>query len=176
MDTSLILLGTFAFCLIILTFCLLLILIVRTRTILFYGGAPYVASAKSSIQQALSLAEITTNDHFADLGCGDGQVVRAVAVLGAKAVGFEIDPLLFYEAKKKCAGFKNAEISSKNFWETDLSVFDVIYLFQIPYAMPRLAEKLKSDCRSGTRIISNSFKFPDWPVTKSAGSMFLYVL
>jgi ribosomal protein L11 methylase PrmA len=177
MDAVLILLSLFVLILIIMAIFLVMTLGIRIRTMAFYGGAPYVASTHASIDTALALAGLTASDRFADLGCGDGQVVLAAAKKGvAEAVGFEIDPLLAREASKKTAGYTNAKIHRTSFWEADLTPFDVVYLFQIPYAMPRLEKKLLSELKPSARVVSNGFKFPNWLPTASQGTIALYTL
>ncbi|MCC7522864.1 class I SAM-dependent methyltransferase [Candidatus Uhrbacteria bacterium] len=175
MDAVLVLLLIFVLILLIMAVFLVLTLGIRIRTMALYGGAPYVASTHSSINNALALANLSASDRFADLGCGDGQVVLAAAKRDvAEAVGFEIDPLLAREASKKTAGYTNAKIIRTSFWEADLTRFDVVYLFQIPYAMPRLEKKLMSELKPTARVVSNGFKFPNWKPTASQGTISLY--
>lgn len=161
--------------LLVMSAVLVCILAVRMRTIIQFGGAPYVASTRVSVQTAFVLAALGPNDRFADLGCGDGHVVLAAVKHGAKeAVGYEIDPLLASEASKKIASFKNAKIIKTDFWKADLSIFDVVYLFQIPYAMPRLEQKLLAELKPGSRVVSNGFRFPSWTPVKQEGTITLY--
>lgn len=156
------------------------IMLFRLRTILFFGGAPFVASSRRNIAKAISLAEIKPQDHVADLGSGDGLILFAAARTPAtEIVGFEIDPLLvassLRDAKKK--GLDNRlRVEKQSFWDADLSSFDVVFVFQIPYAMPRLAEKLKRELKPGSRVISNNFRFKDWAPAKQDGEVFLYLI
>jgi ribosomal protein L11 methylase PrmA len=177
MDFVLILLSFFVVILIGIAVCLVTIMGIRIRTMAFYGGAPYVASTRISIENALKLSQLSATDRFADLGCGDGQVVLAAAKYGAReAVGFEIDPLLAREARRKIGKIPNASITVSDFWKSDLSQYDVIFLFQIPYAMPRLEKKLQLELKPGARVVSNGFKFPHWKPSGSAGNITLYKL
>jgi SAM-dependent methyltransferase len=142
------------------------IMLFRLRTVLFFGGAPFVASSRANISKAISLAEIKLGDRTADLGSGDGLVLFALApTLAAEIVGFEIDPLLVAttvrDAKKKNLD-QRIRVEKQNFWHADLSPFDAVFIFQIPYAMPRLAEKLKRELKPGSRVVSNNFRFKDW--------------
>lgn len=162
----------------LLAFAGLIILVIRVRT-LFYDGAPFVASSKDSIRRALELAAIMPSDRFVDIGSGDGSVVFAALDAGATHTdGFEIDPLLIRRARmrsiKKGYGMR-ATFHHKNFWEADLSPYDVVFLFQIPYAMPRLEEKLLKELKPGARVISNTFKFPNWSIERSSGALRLYI-
>lgn len=175
MDAVLILLSLFILVLMIMALFLVATLGIRIRTMAFFGGAPYVASTHASIRTALALASLAPSERFADLGCGDGQVVLAAAKMNiAESVGFEIDPFLAREASKKVAPYTNARIDKSSFWEADLSCFDVVYLFQIPYAMPRLEKKLLYELKPGARVVSNGFKFPNWKPSASEGTISLY--
>jgi len=163
-----------------LALCAGLIMLFRLRTILFFGGAPFVASSRANISKAISLAEIRPQDHVADLGSGDGSILFSAAEAKAgEVVGFEIDPILVATTKRD-AKKKNLEnrirIETKNFWDADLSPFDVVFVFQIPYAMPRLAEKLKRELKPGSRVISNNFRFKDWTPAKQDGDVYLYLI
>lgn len=153
------------------------IMLFRLRS-LFYGGAPFVASSKSTLAKAFALAELGPNDRIADLGSGDGLVlIEAIKAGATHAAGFEIDPFLVRTAKhdvrRKMLESK-IEIRQENFWHADISSFDVIFLFQIPYAMKKLEEKLAHECKPGCRIVSNSFAFPDWKPARIDGQLFLY--
>ena len=156
------------------------IMLSRLRTVLFFGGAPFVASSKMNIAKAMALADIKAEDRIADLGSGDGLVLFAAAHTSAQdIIGFEIDPILvatsFRDAKKK--GLENRIcVETKNFWDADLSPFDVVFVFQIPYAMPRLAEKLKAELKPGSRIVSNNFQFKNWTPAKQDGEVYLYII
>lgn len=153
------------------------IMLFRLRSLL-YGGAPFVASSKSTLANAFALAELGPDDCIADLGSGDGLVLIEAIKAGAKhATGFEIDPFLVQTAKHDVRRKMLADkitINQENFWHAYISSFDVIFLFQIPYAMKKLEEKLTRECKPGCRIISNSFAFPDWKPARVDGQLFLY--
>lgn len=152
------------------------VMLSRIRTLAFYGGAPFVVSSKESVKRALALADLKPSDSIADLGSGDGQILIAASPFVKHATGFEIDPLLVRNAQSRTKHLSNVTIIQQDFWKSDLSSFDVVFIFQIPYAMPRLSEKLKRECRPGTRVISNTFKFPDWTPDKSDKTVFLYLV
>jgi spermidine synthase len=42
------------------------------------------------------LYQLTENDNFVDIGSGDGVVLREASKIGARAVGFEINPILVF--------------------------------------------------------------------------------
>src|SRR5680860_1758140 len=60
-----------------------------------FRGAPYVPSQKFYINQALrELYPISNKDLLIDIGSGDGVVLREASKLGARAIGYEINPFL----------------------------------------------------------------------------------
>ena len=59
------------------------------------NGAPYLPTLRKQIDAAFDLAELMPNDMVIELGCGDGRVLIAAAKLGYKAVGYELNPILF---------------------------------------------------------------------------------
>ncbi len=153
------------------------ILITRLLGI-FYGGASFVPSSDESITKAIALAEIQTTDRAADIGSGNGIVVIAMAKAGAReAIGFEIDPLLVKTSTKAIREHNlsdRARIEKTNFWKSDLSNFDIIFIFQLPYAMPKLEGKLQRELKPGARVISNTFTSPTWQPEKTEGTIRLY--
>ena len=118
---------------------------------------PYLPSPASVIDAALNMVKVKPSEVFADLGCGDGAVlIEAAKKFGAYCVGFEINPALARLAYKKAenAGVKHLiDIVCSDVFTTDLSRFDVIYVYPFPPIIPKLSEKIIAECRKGTRIL-----------------------
>jgi hypothetical protein len=73
-------------------------------------------------------------------------------------------------------GLKNkAHIYNKSFWNVNLSSYDVVVIYGIDYIMERLEKKLLKELQPGTRIISNSFKFPNWDYLEKKNDIYLYI-
>lgn len=69
--------------------CLFLVTVVR--------GAPYVPSQKRFVKQAFTkLYKLGSDDVVVDVGSGDGIVLRMASSIGARAVGFELNPVLVF--------------------------------------------------------------------------------
>jgi hypothetical protein len=77
------------------------------------------------------------------------------------------------ETFEKPACRKSQKYTGK-FLERKPLKFNVITSFQISYVMPGLAEKLRRELKSGSRIVSNTWKFPNWEPEKQEGSIRLY--
>lgn len=167
----------------LLTFLLLVLLALFALSLLFFlpivSGAPFVASNREIVKKMISLADIKPAIKAADLGSGDGRVVIALAKAGAKAHGYEINPLLVWWSRRSIRKEKltdRAFIHWGSFWRHDLSSFDAITIFGISYIMRSLEKKLKAELKPGARVVSNEFIFPDWPYSQKESDVYLYEL
>jgi len=144
----------------------------------FAGGAVYVPTRPEIMERMFELAQISQNDIVVDLGSGDGRLVIASAQAGAKqSIGYEIHPGLVRLStwKIRRAGFENsAIIKNQSMWNADLTHADLIFLYQIPYAMGRIKRLLERDLRPGSRIVSHAFKIPGWEPDEVHGNVLLY--
>ena len=62
-----------------------------------FTGAPYVPSHRRDVARAFrELYSLDANDVLVDIGSGDGVVLRQASQRGARAVGYEIHPLLVF--------------------------------------------------------------------------------
>ncbi len=131
----------------------------------FWGDAPYVGSKREKVERMLRLAKLTETDRVVDLGSGDGRLVFAAAKEGVdEAVGYEIHPILVWRSKILAKLFRlpQAVFRSQSFWDVSLSEFNVVFVYQLPRVMIRLAKKFSEELPLGARIISNSFELPGW--------------
>lgn len=101
-----------------------------------------------------------------DLGAGTGRVLRFVARRRSNAAlnGVEIAPLPFVVAwlRGLWGGYR---VSFDNFWNCDLSGYDVVFAYLSPAPMERLWDKVRTEMRTGSLFISNSFVVPGVPPT-----------
>lgn len=51
---------------------------------------------------------------------------------------------------------------------------DVIFFYLSPKAARLIQERLSTEVRAGTRVVSNAFPLPDWIPVKKVGSVYLY--
>jgi len=170
----------FIICL-VLAALLIALLVAFAMTLLFIfpmaKGAVYVPSKDLAIETMLSLAKVKKNMPTVDLGSGDGRVVAAFAHAGASADGYEINPWLVFKAKRRLSqlGFgKKTRIYLQSYWNVDLSKYQVVTVYGITYIMESLEEKLLSELKPGTLVISNYFTFPTWKKLKTINGIHLY--
>lgn len=140
-------------------------------------GAPYVPTHPKTVETMLALMKTGLHTRVADLGSGDGRLVIASAREGAESHGYEINPLLVWLSRsriKKAGVSGSATIIWANFWHHDFSAYDVIFIYGVVNIMPRLEAKLLKELKPGSRVISNGFIFPNWPVTDSVDGVHVY--
>lgn len=124
------------------------VLVVGILVLLFgvaaFFGAPYVPSQKKYAARALEkLYPLGKRDVLVDIGAGDGLILRLASACGARAVGYEINPLLWLIAR--LASRRDARVSVRlaNFWRAPLpDETTVVYAFSVHRDGPRLADKL----------------------------------
>lgn len=145
------------------------------NTPMMYPYIPYFQTTRYRVHAMIELANIKPGEKAADLGSGDGRIVVALAQNGAIATGYELDEKLINNSLEniKRAGV-NATILKKDFWEEDLSVYDIICVYPMPDIMEGLEEKLQKELRPGSRVLLNYYPFPNWKETMKKDYVYLY--
>ncbi len=144
-------------------------LLIFFLTLAFVTGAPFVRSNKIAVDAMIRLAKLKPGMKVYDLGSGDGTLLFRAADLGAIAVGLEINPFLVLWtwikktlSQRSKTGFNPVNritVRWQNFWRTDIHDADVVFVYLLPWRMDTLETRLKTQCKPGTIIISNSFIF-----------------
>ena len=142
------------------------------------GGAPYVPTRPEIMERMLKVAQIGPDDVVVDLGSGDGRLVIAAMEAGAKrSMGYEIHPGLtkLSNWKIRHAGFEGrAIVLNHSMWKANLVDVNLVFLYQIPYAMGRIKNLLETQLAPGSRIVSHAFKIPGWEPDEVDGNVLLY--
>ncbi len=96
-----------------------------------FTGAPYVPSKRRDVAKAFDeLYPLSGKDTLVDIGSGDGIVLRMASNYGAKAVGYEIHPILVVVSRFLSRGDTNVRVRLANFWRTPLpNDTTVVYTF-----------------------------------------------
>lgn len=142
-------------------------------------GAPYVPSKRSNLKEAFTdLYPLGDFDLLVDIGSGDGVVLRAAAKYGAKAVGYELNPVLVLISKWLSRRSKNITIRLADFWSVKLpSETTIVYTFGESRDITKMANKVASEAnRLGRSLyfMSYAFEVPHTKPVKQNGSHFLY--
>lgn len=125
---------------------ILSILVIAFGFVVFWG-APYVPSHRKEAEKAFEILHpLTKKDVVVDLGSGDGVILRMAAAKGAKAIGYELNPLLVLISRVVSRRFSNVEIYTNNFWQQHLPAdTTVVYVFSVTRDMAKLEAKLQSE-------------------------------
>jgi SAM-dependent methyltransferase len=136
------------------------------------GGRPaprpdvvWVPSSPPVITAMLEVAKVGPGDLVYDLGCGEGEIVIAAALRGARGVGVDIDPERIVNARRNAARAgvtDRVAFIEQDLFETDVSAATVVTLYLGPDVNRRLRPKLLRELRPGTRIVSHDFSLGDW--------------
>ncbi len=144
-----------------------------------FVGAPYVPSKRREIRAAFcDLYRLSPQDTLVDIGAGDGIVLREASRLGARAIGYEINPFLVGIARWLSRHDARVSVRFANFWTTDLPPeTTVIYAFGESRDITRMARRV---AREATRLakplmfISYAFAVPGQHPIKQVGAYYLY--
>ncbi|KKT72547.1 MAG: rRNA methylase family protein [Microgenomates group bacterium GW2011_GWA2_44_7] len=131
--------------------------------------APFVPTEEEAVERIMEIAEVGANDIFYDLGSGDGRLVIAAAVRGAKAVGIEMNPLRVWYSRIMIAvlgQWQRARIIQSDFFNVDLSEATVIVLYLLPKANEDLKDKLLRELRKGARLVTVAFPISGFELVK----------
>lgn len=138
------------------------------------SGAPWVPARAFDIEALLDDVKLKKSEVFFELGCGDGRLVKAAARRGARATGYELNPLLFVVAWLRCINQPGASIRLGNLWDVDLRPADVVMVFLVPRTMPRLHRKAQQELRSSARLVSYIFPIVGKKAIYHSKSWYIY--
>jgi SAM-dependent methyltransferase len=129
-------------------------------------AGPYVPSPQSVVSDMLKVAEITSTDFVIDLGSGDGRIVLTAAkVFGARGFGVEIKDELVKkanEAAKREGVADRVKFVKQDLFKTDISQATVLTMYLLPDTVNLLKDKLLTELKPGTRIISHDYPLTGW--------------
>lgn len=158
----------FSMDILLIFFLLFTLLLAVTALVSIFLRIPYVPTKKKVIDKIFEEAEIKKGESFYDLGCGDARVlIQAEKRKKVKAIGYEIAPLIYLLAIiRKFISRSKANIYFKSYLNESLKNADVIFFYLTPNEVQKIAQKIKKECKKGTRIISNTFKIKGWKPKK----------
>lgn len=113
-----------------------------------FRGAPYIPSHRSEVRRAFTkLYRLKHRDVVVDVGSGDGIILRLAVEYGAaRAVGYELNPLLVMISRFLSRRYKNVTIQLSDFWLTKLpDDTTVVYAFAVSRDIDKLARKVQQE-------------------------------
>lgn len=144
-------------------------------------GAPYVPTRRKEAMQALELLGLPKGATVVDIGAGDGAFLRFAAEKGYRAVGIEINPLLWLVAWLRTRRFKGqVKVICGNAWRWHVpaDTGGIFFFTAGPFAA-RLRGWLRVEQAALGRplpVVSHGFALPEETVATSAGACVKYVL
>ena len=154
---------------------LLAILIFCFGFVIFFG-APYLPTMSKQVEAAMALADLKPGQTVIELGCGDGRVMAAFASRGIKAIGYEINPVLYLICKLRLRKYKGTTtVVFGNFWSKDWPEANAVFTFLLDKYMPKLDHRLREYNPKPIKLISYAFKIPDAKPTKTKNGVYLYI-
>ncbi|HZE60878.1 MAG TPA: methyltransferase domain-containing protein [Burkholderiales bacterium] len=129
-------------------------------------AGPYVPSPESVVSDMLRYADVNDKDFLIDLGSGDGRIVLTAAkVFGARGFGVEIKEDLVKranDAAHKEGLADRVKFIKADLFKTDISQATIITMYLLPDTVNMLKDKLLTELKPGTRIVSHDYPLNGW--------------
>lgn len=156
-----------------------IIAILALLVFVFFGlaavsAAPWVPLRKKDTKALVRDLNIGPKKVFVELGSGDGRLLKAASMTGAKVVGYELNPLLWFISFMRLIKTPNAKVYLRNFWRCSLKEADTVGTFLIPRTMPKLEKKLEKEMKPGSRFVSYVFQLPTKKPAQKHRSWYIY--
>lgn len=152
----------------ILLILLFLIGILLLYAISTHSNPPFIPAPYAVLPQIYKALDIKDGSAVYDLGCGDCRIIVQCYTRNprAKYVGVEKNFLPHALSRIRLRNFMkngNIKLIRQNFFDTDLSGADRIYIYLLPNVIEAISEKFKKELRPGTRVVSLDFQLKKEP-------------
>jgi|GEM_PF-477125 len=132
----------------------------------FSLDVPYVETPDHEVQAMLEVARVERADTVMDLGCGDGRIAIAAArKYGCRGVGVDLDPDKI-EISRRAAGEAGVshlvDFVREDLHDVSLAEATVVMLYLLDAVNLELRERIRSELRPGSRVVSRRFAMGDW--------------
>lgn len=126
--------------------------------------APFVATAQEKISDILKSADLKKGTTFYELGSGDGRLVLEAARLGAESYGVEQSWLRVWYSRYQAWKQKlpNAHFFHGNLFDRAYFPADVVFIYLLPQGVAKLENKLKTELKKNSVVITQAFHFQNW--------------
>ena len=126
----------------------------------------------------LEFAKVQAGDVVYDLGSGDGRIIiMAAEEFGAQSVGIEADPIRQRWSRLMIRRHRlkdKVSVLRGNFFNFNIGDATVVTLYLGAGVNNKLRDKLATELKPGTRIISHHFILKDWKVAEENKEEDLY--
>ena len=136
-------------------------ILIITGVVLLLGfsvffGAPYVPSRRRDFTRMFDeLYALSATDVVIDVGSGDGIILREVSRRGARAIGYEISPLLAAISKWLSRKDTKVTVLMANFWLTKFPQdTTLIYAFSVERDVRKLSTKIQTEANRLNKMLT----------------------
>ena len=140
-------------------------------------GVPCMPTHRRQAKKMAEIAGLKPGMVTVDLGSGNGRILFNAAKYGARAIGYELNPMLVAWTKLmvRMRGLKGTvEVKMRSIYDADVKDVDVVFAFLMPKPMEKLEPKLFKELKPGALIISYTFSFPNHQPIKKEQGIFVY--
>ncbi len=130
----------------------------------FINKTPFYPSSIRRLNEfkESGIIDFSRYKNFIDIGSGDGRIMRWAAKNQFKKVaGVEYNPYLSLYSRLRSLRFKNVKTINGNFHHQDYSDYDLVYMYIFSEHMDQLKDRLFSQLKPGSVIVTNTFRFSD---------------
>jgi hypothetical protein len=147
--------------------------------VVVFRGAPYVPSHRRQVERAFDeLYPLSDKDVVADVGSGDGIVLRLASLRGARAIGYELNPILVALSQLLSLHDKKVQVRLNDFWLVSLPhETTVVYGFLVMRDIDKMARKLQHEAdrmKHPLYFISYGAEVDSRPKLRELGAHHLY--
>ena len=144
-----------------------------------FFGAPYVPSQKKYVKRAFDHFGLGAHDVLVDIGSGDGIILRIASHYGARAVGYEINPLLVSISRLLSLSDARVDVRLQNAWAAQLpKETTIIYAFAVNRDEKKLIALLQREAnrlQKPLRLLCYASPFRHLEATETFEAYHLYV-
>jgi hypothetical protein len=138
-------------------------------------GAPYVPTLKEQMVIALDFLDLKPGETMLELGSGDGKVLLSAAQRGWKAVGYELNPILYVVSIIRTWRYRRqVKVVLGNFWTKKWPPAEGIFTFILGRQMEKLDSKVKKLPHRPIKLTSFAFQIPGKDPVKENKGIYLY--
>lgn len=137
-----------------LLWCVVAATFILFGAVVFFG-APYVPSHRREVKRVFTeLYELSKDDVLIDLGAGDGRILQEAGRYGARAIGYELNPLLVMVARWVNRRNSKVEVRLRDFWRSQWPVqTTVVYIFGVSRDSAKLARKMQLEANRHRQVL-----------------------
>ena len=130
---------------------------------MLFNRAPYVPTSSKVVKSIIDNIPIKKGAVVYDLGCGDARfLIAAEKKYQIKGKGYEISTIPFTLAwLNKIIHRSKVSLYLGNFFKKEIHDADMIFCYLYPETMVKVAEKIRKECKKGTKLVSNTFRIKD---------------